>query len=95
MGLGQEELDRMAAMLSRLGSRGYCVRGEAAAYGDAADDCDFDPDSDFDLGRLRPLSSWYASQASGQSLHTIALALALDAGWRGSYTYARPIAPVY
>ena len=64
MGLGQEELDRMAAMPSRLGGRGYCVREEAAAYGDAADDCDSDfdpdpdPDSDFDLGRSRPLPSW-------------------------------------
>ena len=38
------ELDRMAAMLSRLGGRGYQVREEQEVYGD-----DFDPDSDFDL----------------------------------------------
>ncbi len=74
MRLGQEELDRMAAMLSRLGGRGYCVREEAAAYGDAADDydSDFDPDSDFDLGRSSPPSR-YTSQATGQSLYAIAL----------------------
>ncbi len=66
----------MAAMPSRLGARGYCVREEAAAYGDVADDCDSDcdpdPDSDFDLGRSRALHSRYTSQASGQSLHAIA-----------------------
>jgi hypothetical protein len=33
----------MAAMLSRLGGRGYQVREEQAAYS-----VDFDPDSDFD-----------------------------------------------
>ena len=27
------ELDRMAAMLSRLGGRGYCVKEDAAVYG--------------------------------------------------------------
>ena len=40
------ELDRMAAMLSRLGGRGYQVREEQEPYGD---DFDPDPDSDFDL----------------------------------------------
>ncbi len=40
------ELDRMAAMLSRLGGRGYCVKEEAPVYGRA--EFDFDPDSDFD-----------------------------------------------
>jgi four helix bundle protein len=40
------ELDRMAAMLSRLGGRGYKVREEQEPYGD---DLDPDPDSDFDL----------------------------------------------
>ena len=39
----KDELDRMAAMLSRLGGRGYQVREEQAAYS-----VDFDPDSDFD-----------------------------------------------
>jgi len=46
MGLGHEkldELDRMAAMLSRLGGRGYQVREDQAAY-----NVDFDPDTDFD-----------------------------------------------
>ena len=39
----KDELDRMAAMLSRLGGRGYQVREDQAAYS-----VDFDPDSDFD-----------------------------------------------
>jgi hypothetical protein len=41
------ELDRIAAMLSRLGGRGYCVKEESAVYG--SEGIDFDPDSDFDL----------------------------------------------
>ena len=44
MTLGHEELDRMAAMLSRLGGRGYQVHEAPAVYG-----VDCDPDSDFDL----------------------------------------------
>ncbi len=40
------ELDRMAAMLSRLGGRGYRVREDSAPYGIA--ELDFDPDSDSD-----------------------------------------------
>jgi four helix bundle protein len=40
------ELDRMAAMLSRLGGRGYCVKENSAVYG--VEQIDFDPDSDFD-----------------------------------------------
>ena len=40
------ELDRMAAMLSRLGGRGYQVREEQEVY---RADFDPDPDSDFDL----------------------------------------------
>ncbi|MDY6823904.1 MAG: hypothetical protein SWH68_08970 [Thermodesulfobacteriota bacterium] len=46
MALGHEkldELDRMAAMLSRLGGRGYQVREDQSAYS-----VDSDPDSDFD-----------------------------------------------
>ncbi|MDY6823934.1 MAG: hypothetical protein SWH68_09120 [Thermodesulfobacteriota bacterium] len=46
MALGQEkldELDRMAAMLSRLGGRGYQVQEDQAAYS-----VDPDPYSDFD-----------------------------------------------
>jgi hypothetical protein len=39
------ELDRIAAMLSRLGGRGYCVKEELEQlYGST----EFDPDSDFD-----------------------------------------------
>ena len=39
------ELDRMAAMLSRLGKRGYSVEEDTAAYGIDPDfDSDFDPD---------------------------------------------------
>jgi four helix bundle protein len=45
------ELDRMAAMLSRLGCRGYQVRDESVAYEDCKDDLGSDPDSDSDLER--------------------------------------------
>ena len=39
------ELDRMAAMLSRLGKRGYSLQEESADYGVDPDfDSDFDPD---------------------------------------------------
>jgi len=40
----KDELDRMAAMLSRLGGRGYQVQEKHEVYG-----ADPDPDSDFDL----------------------------------------------
>jgi hypothetical protein len=46
----------MKAMLRRWGGRGYSVREEAAASGDAADgsdpdfDFDFDPDSEMPCG---------------------------------------------
>jgi four helix bundle protein len=43
----KDELDRMAAMLSRLGGRGYQVQEERVAYGNT--ESDFDPDSDFDF----------------------------------------------
>jgi hypothetical protein len=43
------ELDRMAAMLSRLGGRGYQVREDQAVYGNNGND--LDPDSDFDLDK--------------------------------------------
>ena len=39
------ELDRMAALLSRLGGRGYCVKEDVADYGLER----IDPDSDFDF----------------------------------------------
>ena len=45
----KDELDRMAAMLSRLGGRGYQVQEDPEAYGDTGGDFDPDPDSDFDL----------------------------------------------
>ena len=41
------ELDRMAAMLSRLGGRGYQIREDQIIYGDERND--FDPDFDSDL----------------------------------------------
>ena len=42
------ELDRIAAMLSRLGGRGYCVKEGTAPYGqvDFVSDSDPDPDSE-------------------------------------------------
>ena len=46
-GPGSMELDRMAAMLSRLGGRGYNVREYPGTY--RLKDVDFDPDSDFDF----------------------------------------------
>ena len=51
-GSRKADLDRMAAMLSRLGGRGYQAREEASAYGgnpvDSDSDSDSDPDSDPD-----------------------------------------------
>ena len=44
------ELDRMAAMLSRLGGRGYQVREETSAY----DGNSIDPDPDSDLDEDKP-----------------------------------------
>jgi len=46
------ELDRMAAMLSRLGGRGYQVRDSAEAY--TAGGVEVDPDSDSDLDEIKP-----------------------------------------
>ena len=46
-------LDRIAAMLSKLGGRGYTVREEASAYG--TDDPDPDFDSDFERGKSQPI----------------------------------------
>jgi len=40
------ELDRIAAMLSRLGGRGYSVNENSTGYG--IEQSDFDTDSDFD-----------------------------------------------
>ena len=56
------ELDRMAAMLSRLGGRGYQVRESEEAYTageeevdpDPDSDSDPDPDSDSDLDETKP-----------------------------------------
>ena len=45
----KDELDRMAAMLSRLGGRGYQAQRDHALYGYEVRDPDPDPDSDFDL----------------------------------------------
>ena len=42
------ELDRMAAMLSRLGGRGYCIEEDLLIYGGSDVDTDTDTDSDFD-----------------------------------------------
>ena len=60
----KDELDRMAAMLSRLGGRGYLVQEDQAVYGG-----DSDPDSDFDLDEKgkqpQPAPSPYSSPAAG------------------------------
>ena len=44
----KHELDRMAAMLSRLGGRGYQVAEDHATYGNPAAVVDTDFDTDFD-----------------------------------------------
>ena len=49
------ELDRMAAMLSRLGGRGYNVSEDQGIYATA--EVDFDPDSDFEEGDSQPDAS--------------------------------------
>ena len=46
------DLDRMAAMLSRLGGRGYQVREDRIIYGDEKND--FDPDLDEDAKEHQP-----------------------------------------
>lgn len=49
----KEELDRMAAMLSRLGGRGYQAGEEIASYGSIEVDPDSDPDFDLDGRKAR------------------------------------------
>ena len=44
----KNELDRMAAMLSRLGGRGYCVKEDSVAYGYGEINPDFYSDFDSD-----------------------------------------------
>ena len=41
---GKAMLDRVVAMLTRLGQRGYCVREEPTSYQVAKFDADTDPD---------------------------------------------------
>ena len=48
------ELDRMAAMLSRLGGRGYQVRESGEAYTAGGAEVDPDPDPDSDLDEIKP-----------------------------------------
>ncbi len=45
------ELDRIAAMLTRLGGRGYCIKETPAEYG--VEKFDFDPDSDSDFDPMK------------------------------------------
>lgn len=47
------ELDRMAAMLSRLGGRGYQVRESEEAYAARGERVDPDSDSDSDLDEIK------------------------------------------
>ena len=51
------DLDRMAAMLSRLGGRGYNVGEGPGGYGMAEVDLDPDSDSDFDEQESQPDAS--------------------------------------
>jgi hypothetical protein len=48
------ELDRMAAMLSRLGGRGYCVAEKSVPYGTKPENVDPDPGPDFDFEKEKP-----------------------------------------
>jgi len=57
------ELDRMAAMLSRLGGRGYRVREETTAYD--GNPIDPDPDSDSDLDETKPQQGGGPSRVRG------------------------------
>jgi len=46
------DLDRIAAMLNRLGGRGYCVREDSAP--NVCAELDPDPDSDLDPDEIKP-----------------------------------------
>ena len=48
------ELDRMAAMLSRLGGRRYQVLESEEAYAAETESVDSDPDSDSDWDETKP-----------------------------------------
>ncbi len=48
----KSQLDRIAAMLSKLGGRGYRVEENEAEYGSLCVDSDTDTDSDFDTDKL-------------------------------------------
>jgi four helix bundle protein len=48
------ELDRMAAMLSRLGGRGYCVAENFVPYGTKPEKVDPGPGPDFDFEKEKP-----------------------------------------
>jgi hypothetical protein len=61
------ELDRMAAMRSRLGGRGYQVREDQILYGDESNDFDFDSDLDEDA-KEAPGSQVAGSKATGSGL---------------------------
>jgi four helix bundle protein len=53
----KDELDRMAAMLSRLGGRGYQIGEQPATYGGAEGDTDTDGDFDLEQRRSQPEGS--------------------------------------
>ena len=50
----KDHLDRIAAMLSKLGGRGYCLKENTGIYG--TDDPDFDSDSDFEDVGSQPMA---------------------------------------
>ena len=51
-------LDRIVAMLTKLGNRGYSIREESGEYRTDADDTDTDPDTDNEEGKqAMPTSS--------------------------------------
>ena len=50
----KRENNRLAAMLSRLGGRGYQVREGTGTYGQCEAEVDPDPDGDSDLDEKKP-----------------------------------------
>jgi four helix bundle protein len=52
--LRKTELDRMDAMLSSLGGRGYCVAEKSVPYGTKPEKDDPDPGPDFDFEKEKP-----------------------------------------
>ena len=66
MALGHQKLDvyRLAAMLGRLGGRGYQVRESEDAYAEGAERVDPDPDSDLRVNGQAELPDLGSSESA-------------------------------